>query len=392
MLILTINSGSSSIRSQLINLSKTPKVLAKAHIDGIGLKNCKFTFHSKSKHIGQKHKFKNHQSAIKKILESLLQAKVIDSINDIKAIGHRIVHGGEKYNKATKIDARILKELEKLNDLAPLHNPHNIAGVKACKKHFPKAKQIAIFDTAFHQSLEEKAFLYALPSSWYRKHGIRRYGFHGTSHQYVVNQALKIHKKKNAKIISCHLGNGASITATLNGKSVDTSMGFTPLEGIIMGTRSGSIDPEIIFYAKNKLKLPLSKIRESLNKESGLKALFEKSSDMRDIRDAYHKKDPKAVRAIECFSYSILKQIGAYIAVLDGLDVLIFTGGIGEHAYYVREIICQNLNYLGLKIDKQKNKKNSENISTPKSKVKVLIIPTNEELQIAMEVKKAIDL
>lgn len=391
MLIFTINAGSSSIRSKLIDLKgKKPKVIVKAHVDGIGLKSCKFTFSSEEKNVGQKHKTPSHKEAIERILDTLLKAKIIAHKNDIEAIGHRVVHGGEKYQKATKIDAKVLKDLEKLSHLAPLHNPHNIAGIKACKKLFPKAKQVAIFDTAFHQTIPEKAYLYGLPYSWYKNHGIRRYGFHGTSHKYVVNQAIKQLKKKNSKIISCHLGNGASVTASLNGKSIDTSMGFTPLEGVVMGTRSGSIDPEIIFHAKDHMKLPLKKIQETLNKESGLKGLFEKSSDMRDIRDAYHKKDPKAILTMQTYSHNILRYIGAYIAALDGLDALIFTGGIGEHAYYVRDLICENLSYIGVQINAKKNKNNETLLSTPKSKVKVLVIPTDEELQIAMETKSTL--
>jgi acetate kinase len=385
MLILTINAGSSSIRCKLIKLGKTPQTLATAHADAIGLKTCHFTFSSKNSNISDKQKINSHHEAIEKIIKELLSSNTIKDKSEIKAIGHRVVHGGEKYSSAVKIDRRVVKEIKKLIPLAPLHNPHNLEGILACQKIFPKSKQVAVFDTAFHQTIPETAFLYGLPYSWYSKKGIRRYGFHGTSHKYVTNSAIKLLKKPKAKIISCHLGNGASITATLKGKSINNSMGFTPLEGVVMGTRSGSIDPGIIFHAAEKLKIPLAKIKHILNEESGLKGLFGKSSDMRDIRDAYYKKDPAAARTLEVFSHSVMHYVGAYIAELNGLDALVFTGGIGEHAHYVRTLICNQLSYLGLKLDNKKNESDSLIISSAKSKIKVLVIPTNEELQIALE-------
>ena len=388
MLILTINAGSSSLRSRLIKTGKQPETLAKGHIDGIGLRSCKFTFKSQKKNIGHKEKIPTHEAAIKKLLETLLSSKTIKSKKEITAIGHRVVHGGEKYTSAAKIDANLIKAIKKLANLAPLHNPQNLEGIKACKKFFPKTKQVAVFDTAFHQTMPAKAYLYGLPYSWYRVYGIRRYGFHGTSHKYVINKALELFKKRTPKIVSCHLGNGTSVTASINGKSIDTSMGFTPLEGTIMGTRCGSIDPEIIFHAKNQLKLPLEKIHNILNKESGIKGLSELSPDMRVIYEASTKKNPAAIRAIEVFSYSIAKYIGSYTTSLNGLDALVFTGGIGEQAHYVRKIVCQHLEFLGLKLDKGKNRDNLITISTPKSKVKVFVIPTNEELQIALETAK----
>ncbi|MDD3861559.1 MAG: acetate/propionate family kinase, partial [Candidatus Gracilibacteria bacterium] len=260
----------------------------------------------------------------------------------------------------------------------------------ACKKILPKTKQVAIFDTAFHQTMPEKAYLYAIPYSLYKKHNIRRYGFHGTSHKYVINETIKILKKKNLKIISCHLGNGASITASLNGKSMDTSMGLTPLEGIMMGTRSGSIDPAIIFHLEKTLKLSSEKIYTLLNNKSGLLGISEISSDMRKIYAKSLKKDPRALLTIELLSYQIAKYLGSYSSILGGIHAIIFTGGLGEKAFYVRQKSCEYLKFLGLSLDHQKNKKCETIISTPKSKIKVFVIPTNEEKQIAIETEKTI--
>ncbi len=342
MSTLVINAGSSSLRFALFDGEKE---LKRGHLDRI----------------------KSHEEGMKFVLE-ILKGKKIDKV------GHRIVHGGEKFTKPTKINFINLRKLEKLNELAPLHNPANIACIKAARKILPKAAHYAVFDTAFHSTLPEKAFLYGLPYKLYKKEKIRRYGFHGTSHKYIASQL-----KKYKKIISCHIGNGVSVTAIENGKSVDTSMGFTPLEGPMMGTRSGTIDPAIIFYLAKKR--PLSKIENILEHESGFKGLSEISSDIRDLWARPN--SAGTLRVFNLFSYQMAKTIlGMYAAV--GLpNALVFTAGIGENAFYLRSRICK---YLNIELDEKANKANSREISSKKSRVKVFVIKTNEELQIAREI------
>lgn len=345
---------------------------------------------------------KNHSRTLKKFFKKFKKTHG-DIFENISKVGHRVVHGGEKFIKPTQLTEKIVKDLEKLNPLAPLHNPANIAGIKACMKLFPRITHYAVFDTAFYSTLPEKAYLYALPYELYKKHGIRRYGFHGTSHEYVVNEAIKnlvtSRVRKNTRIVSCHLGNGVSITASTNGKAIDTSMGFTPLEGVPMGTRSGDIDPAIIFHLMSKAggKLSPEKIHTMLEKESGLKGLSELSHDMRDLRDAYFGKNKirknKATRTLSVYCYRIAKYIGGYIAAMGGLDCLIFTATIGEKADYIRKWICEYLTPFGVILDMEKNKKCANPktlsvISKKNSKVKVLVIPTNEELQIVRMCKK----
>ncbi|PIR55019.1 acetate kinase [Candidatus Peregrinibacteria bacterium CG10_big_fil_rev_8_21_14_0_10_36_19] len=365
MKILVINSGSSSVKYQFFNNKN--EVIKKGYVERIGLPLAKC---------------KNHAEAINQIIMSLPETP--------DAIGHRVVHGGNLYNKATKITTTVIKHIKELSSLAPLHNPHNLEGILICKKLLPKTPQVAVFDTAFHQTIPEIAHRYAIPKKYYEKNNIRRYGFHGTSHQYVVNEALKHMKTKKAKIISCHLGNGSSITATLNGKSIDTTMGFTPLEGIMMGTRSGSIDSGIIFHLHNKLKLKPEKIEQILQNESGLLGHSGISSDMRKIYAKYKKGNKAAIATIETLAYQIAKQIGAYAASLNGLDAIIFTGTLGQNAFYVRKIALEQLTYLGLKIDPNLNTKNSSAIHHKTSKIKAFVIPTNEELQIAKETRDTV--
>jgi acetate kinase len=376
MKVLVINAGSSSLKSTLFDYSKkNPTQLSKSFIEN----------------IGKKGKVKNHQIAFKNILNDLISSKIIKSLKDIDAVGHRVVHGGEKYHQAVTVNAKVLKDIKKLSTLAPLHNPVNLRTLKAAKKALSKAKHVVVFDTAFHQSIPEKAYLYGLPYKLYKKEAIRRYGFHGSSHKYVINQTIKLSKKKKSKIISCHIGNGISITASNNGISQDTSMGFTPLEGVLMGTRSGSIDPAILIHLQKNLKLTAKNLDELLNKESGLLGISGISSDMRDIYAKYKKKDPAAIRTMETLAYQIAKYIGAYSASLNGLDSLVFTATMGEKAFYLREKICEYLSYLGITLDKKKNKAykgGEELISNSKAKVKVYVVPTNEELQIATETKK----
>lgn len=380
MNILVINAGSSSLKANLFsNEGKSLKELADFHIDEIGHENCKFFYKGFGKNVGQKEQIKDHEQGIK-LLFKWLDPK------EVKAIGHRVVHGGEKYQQAVKIDKKVLTEIEKLNKLAPLHNPINLKCIYACQKTLPKAKQVAVFDTAFHQTMPEKAYIYGLPMSLYKKDQIRRYGFHGTSHKYVINETLKKlgkTKAKKAKIISCHLGNGSSITASLGGKSIDTSMGFTPLEGVIMGTRSGSIDPALVLQLAKENGI--SETETLLQKQSGLLGLSGISSSMKEIHEKSLKNNDQATLTIDALSYQIAKYCGSYVAALHGLDALVFTGGLGENAWYVREKVCAYLDFLGLTIDKKANKEHSTEISTNDSKLKAFIIKTDEEKQIAIE-------
>lgn len=389
MKILVINAGSSSLKFRLVETKNQYNLLAKGLFDGIGQTSCKFTFGSEAKNLGLNIKIKNHKEALQEALKTIKQSKAIKSYKEIEAIGHRVVHGGEKYTQSVKIDANVIQQIKKLSELAPLHNPPNLEGILACKQILPKITQVAVFDTSFHQTIPEKAYMYGLPYEWYQKHGIRKYGFHGTSHKYIVEETIKLLKRKNTKIITCHLGNGSSITASLNGKSIDTSMGLTPLEGIIMGTRSGSIDPAIVFHMLNALKIKKpEELEEILINESGLKGLSRISNDMRKIYEKSKKKDKYALLAIEVLAYQIAKYCGSYAAALDGVDAITFTGGLGEKAFYVREKVCEYLNFLGVKINPKKNEAGEMTISDTKSKIKVFVIATNEEKQIALETEK----
>ncbi|MFT4304921.1 MAG: acetate/propionate family kinase [Candidatus Woesearchaeota archaeon] len=386
-MILVLNAGSSSIKYKFF---KNKKPVLSGHVDAIALKNCKQIIKIDKATIEKNIKAKNHDEALKFVFDSLIDYKIVNNLNEIEAIGHRVVHGGENFKEATIINNKVIKKIEELCSIAPLHNPHNLSGILACKKLLPKVKQVAVFDTAFHQTMPEKAYIYAIPEKFYKKHGIRRYGFHGTSHKYVSDKAYKFLKNKNKKIITCHLGNGSSITAINKGKSIDTSMGFTPLEGLPMGTRSGNLDPAIPLYIQNLLKQSeKNNINEILNKKSGLKALCG-FSDMRTIYEKYKKKDKKAILAMDILSYKIAFYISGYLSSLNGVDAIVFTAGIGENAFYLREKICNHLNYLDLKLDKKKNKENKEIISSNKSKVKVFVIKTDEEKQIVEEVEKLI--
>jgi len=384
--ILVINCGSSSLKFELFDGGQEPTSIASGLIDGIGKETCRITFKSSKLNLGLKDNFKNHTKAIKYAFDTLIKAEAIKKLSDISLVGHRVVHGGEKYQKAVRIDTKVLKEIKALCPLAPLHNPINLKGIEVCKKLLPRVKQIAVFDTAFHQTLDEKTYLYAIPQEFYKKHGIRKYGFHGTSHKYVTNETIKLLKKKpNLKIITCHFGNGSSITASLGGKVVDTSHGYTPVDGIPMGTRSGSLDPIIPLRLQQIKRWDYKKTDEFLNRECGLLGLSGISSDMREIYAASLKKDPDALLTIDHLAFHSAKYIGSYVAALDGLNALVFTAGMGEKAFYVREKICTHFSHLGLQLDKSKNKKNEKLISTKASKVKVFVIPTNEEYQIAKE-------
>lgn len=372
MKILVLNSGSSSLKFQLID-SINESIIEKGHIDGIGLNNCKFMFNNEIFN----NKIKDHNQAINLVLSKI-------PTDEIDAIGHRVVHGGEYYSTATIINKTVINNISKLSDLAPLHNPPNLLGIQACQKLMPKKKQVAVFDTAFHQTIPENAYKYAIPYQYYQKYKIRKYGFHGTSHKYIMSQCHQLFENKNINLITCHLGNGSSITAIKNGKSIDTTMGFTPLQGLIMGTRSGDIDPAIVEYLMDKENKNVHEIINILNKKSGLLGISS-FSDLRKIYEKSLKNDKKSQLAIDMLVYRIVQYIGAYHTTLEHTDAIVFTGGIGEGAWFLREKICNMLKGLGVEINKNKNKKHEIEISTQNSKIHILIIPTNEELQIAKE-------
>jgi len=390
MNILVINAGSSSLKFQLLN--EKFEALYKGIVDGIARDACFVKYNDKK----YKKKIRNHEQAVKEALSIIGDVK-------IDAIGHRVVHGGEKYHDATLITARVEREIEKLIDLAPLHNPPNLQGIKACKKLLKGVPNVAIFDTAFHQTIPAKAFTYALPEKFYKKLGVRRYGFHGTSHKFVADETYKVlddtssshertsSRKPKGKIITCHLGNGSSLSAIKDGKCIDTSMGFTPLEGIPMGTRSGDIDPAIVFYLMEKEGLDTDEIDTILNKKSGILGVSGISSDVRDIWAKAKNKNKRALFTLELLAYKIALKIGAYAAALDGIDAITFTAGIGQNAWYLRRDICKYLKHLGVRLDPQKNKKSKTQIYDKMSKVKVFVIKTNEGLQIAHEVKKILN-
>lgn len=393
MNILVINCGSSSLKFQLIN-AESEQMIAKGLCERIGIEGSRIVYTPAG---GEKEvtetPMANHTDAIRLVLNALTNAKtgVVKSLEEISAVGHRIVHGGEKFAESTIIDDEVLAAITECNDLAPLHNPANLIGINACKELMPDTPMVAVFDTAFHQTMPEKAYMYGIPYEYYEKYKIRRYGFHGTSHSYVSKKAAEVLGKKyeDLKIIVCHLGNGASVSAVMNGKCVDTSMGLTPLEGLIMGTRSGDIDPAIIEFIAHKEGKNIDEIMNILNKKSGVLGLSDNlSSDFRDIEDGYFAGNQKAVTAMETFAYRVAKYIGAYSAAMNGVDVICFTAGVGENGPLVRRIICDNyLSYLGITLDEEANNKRGEDIAitTPDSKTTVMVIPTNEELAIARE-------
>ncbi|MEG1846877.1 MAG: acetate kinase [Lachnospiraceae bacterium] len=391
MNILVINCGSSSLKYQLIN-SETEGVLAKGLCERIGIEGSVLTHEP----IGQS-KIKtevpmpNHTVAVQLVIESLTDSKVgvISSLDEIGAVGHRVVHGGEKFQAATLLTEEVLREIESCNDLAPLHNPANLIGIRACREIMPQVPMVGIFDTAFHQTMPPKAYLYGIPYEYYEKYQVRRYGFHGTSHEFVAKRAATLLDRDitTLKIIVCHLGNGASVSAVKYGKSVDTSMGLTPLEGLIMGTRSGDIDPAIISFIAEKEHLTLTEVIEILNKKSGVLGLSKVSSDFRDLEAAEAAGDELAKQAIETFCYRVAKYIGAYTAAMNGVDVIVFTAGAGENNMEARAMIGEYLGYLGTHINAEKNQvRGIETVlSEEGDKVTTMIIPTNEELAIARQ-------
>ncbi len=394
MNILVINCGSSSLKFQLID-SETEKWIAKGLCERIGIDGSRIVYTPAGGTKETKESpMPDHKEAIKLVIEALTNENtgVVKSLDEIGAVGHRLVHGGEKFAGSTVITEEVIKAIEECNDLAPLHNPANLIGIRACQDLMEGIPQAGVFDTAFHQTMPAKAYMYGIPYEYYEKYKVRRYGFHGTSHSYVSKRAAEILGRdyNDLKVIVCHLGNGASVSAVMNGKCVDTSMGLTPLEGLIMGTRSGDIDPAIIEFLANKENMTLEEVMNVLNKKSGVYGLSGYiSSDFRDVEDAQAKGDEKADVALEAFCYRVAKYVGAYAAAMNGVDAICFTAGVGENSKEHRETICQYLGYLGVELDPEANGVRGEEkiITTPDSKTKVLAIPTNEELAIARETK-----
>lgn len=393
MIVLVLNCGSSSIKYQLLEMEPQPELLAKGLVERVGLEMGEFTHKpvGKDKYYVQT-PIANHEVGVRLVLETLTDPVhgVIKSLDEINAVGHRVAHGGEYFDRSMVIGDKEREEIANLCELAPLHNPASLLGIDVMKKLLPNVKHVGIFDTSFHQTMPPEAFLYALPYECYSEKKIRRYGFHGTSHKYVGPKAAEMVgiPYEQAKIVSCHLGNGASICAIKNGKSIDTSMGFTPVEGLVMGTRCGDIDAGALIYIMDSEKMDTKQLNTFINKKSGLLGISGKSVDMRDIRAGRDAGDERSIYAFNMFAYRVKKYIGAYAAAMGGVDIILFTGGIGENAWFQREAICDGLEFLGTKLDLEANKKYAGEdgiISTPDSKVKLVSVTTNEELVMAME-------
>ena len=391
MKVLVINCGSSSLKYQFLDMT-SEDVLAKGLVERIGMEGAVIT-HTKTgmdKFVLES-PMKDHKDAIRLVLDALQDKEhgVFTSIDEIGAVGHRVVHAGEKYADSVLITEKVIKDLEECIELAPLHNPPNLAGIAACQALMPKTPMVAVFDTAFHQTMPPESYIYALPYEYYTKYGIRRYGFHGTSHRYVAQRASEMLNVDivDLKLITCHLGNGASVSAIKRGKCIDTSMGFTPLEGLVMGTRSGDIDPAIVTYMRKKGNLEQGVANEILNKKSGVLGISGISSDFRDLEIAAAEGNERAILAMKVFAHKVRFYIGAYIAEMNGVDAIVFTAGVGENDISMRDIICNNMGNLGIKLDLVKNKVRGKEtiISNEDSRVKVLLIPTNEELMIARD-------
>ncbi|MFC2662052.1 MAG: acetate/propionate family kinase [Eubacterium sp.] len=392
MKVLVINCGSSSLKYQVLDMDGE-NLLAKGLVERIGMDGSVIT-HTK---IGSDDKWKNevpmptHKEAIEQVLNAIVDPEhgVLHDMSELGAVGHRVVHGGERYANSVLIDEEVLTHLDELSELAPLHNPANILGIRACQKLMPNTPMVAVFDTAFHQTMPAESYIYALPYEYYEKYGVRRYGFHGTSHKYVADRASKIMNVSldDMKIITCHLGNGASVSAIKRGKCIDTSMGFTPLEGLVMGTRCGDIDPSITTYISEKENLSAEQMNEIMNKKSGVLGISGISSDFRDIEAAAEEGNERAQLALKVFAHKVRAYIGAFIAEMNGLDALVFTAGVGENDISMRDIICNDLGNLGIKLDLVKNKIRGKEaiISRDDSPVTIMLIPTNEELMIARD-------
>ncbi|AJY77127.1 acetate/propionate family kinase [Paenibacillus beijingensis] len=397
MKILVINAGSSSLKYQLYNMTDE-SVLASGRVERIGMDSSIVTHEPAGKpEVRSVSEILEHTTAVRRVMDMLTDPEVgvLASINEIDAVGHRIVHGGETFRESALVTPEVKLEIRNLFDLAPLHNPAHMMGIQAVEAVLTGVPQAVVFDTAFHQTMPQSSYLYPIPMVLYKRHKIRRYGFHGTSHAYVSDKAAKVLGKplESLKLVSCHIGNGASCTAVLEGKSYDTSMGMTPLEGLMMGTRSGDLDPAIVPYTMNKEDLTLSEVNSMLNKHSGLMAISGLSSDMREITDAMKEGDSHAQLAFDMYTYRVRKYIGAYAAAMNGIDTLVFTAGVGENSAVLRETVCSGLTFLGLELDPELNAQRSKEariISTPDSRVSVLVVPTNEELIIARDTFKLV--
>ncbi len=393
MKVLVINCGSSSLKYQLINM-ENEESLAQGLVERIGIEGSILTqkVPGKDKYIIEQ-PMADHKDAIKLVLEALVDGThgVIASMDEISAVGHRVVHGGEKYAESVVINDEVMASLEECVKLAPLHNPANIIGINACKSLMPNTPMVAVFDTAFHQTMPKTAYIYPLPYELYEKHGIRKYGFHGTSHKFVSAECAKMLGKdlKDVKLITCHLGNGASLAAIKGGQCIDTSMGFTPLEGIAMGTRCGNIDPAIVTFLQKECNMSAAEVDNLMNKESGVLGISGVSSDFRDIEDAAVAGNERAILALDVYNYRVREMIGAYAAAMGGVDAVVFTAGLGENGIQTRVDICNGLEFLGIEIDEEKNniRGKAKEVSKDGAKVKVFVIPTNEELVIARDTK-----
>lgn len=397
MIILVMNAGSSSLKYQLYNM-EDESVLAQGRVERIGMDASILTHEPEGKpDVREVSEILDHNTAVKRVTDLLTHSEhgVIRSMKEIQAVGHRVVHGGESFKHSVVVTPEVKLEIRRLFDLAPLHNPPAMMGIVAVETNLPDVPQVVVFDTAFHQSMPKESFLYPIPMVLYRKHKIRRYGFHGTSHDYVSRQAaMKLDQPlESLKMVTCHIGNGASCTAIRNGNSFDTSMGLTPLEGLMMGTRSGDLDPAVVPFAMSKEELTLNEVNSMLNKHSGLQAISGFSSDMREITDAMRDGDKQAKLAFDMYTYRLRKYIGAYAAGMNGIDVLVFTAGVGENSIILRQAVCDNLTFMGIELDAALNEirsKEARIISTASSRVKVLVVPTNEELLIARDTYKLV--
>jgi len=388
MLVFILNAGSSSLKYQLMN-PIIKKVFASGLCERIGIDGVLKHEYNDGKKLTLEVSMPTHKEAIEAVLSTLTtgEGKVIDSINDIDAIGHRAVHGGEEFSGSVLVTDRVIETMKRLIPLAPLHNPANILGMEICQELMPGKPNVAVFDTAFHQTMPDYAYMYALPYDQYTKHGIRKYGFHGTSHYFVSNEARQmLDKKYNTRIVVCHLGNGSSVSAVLDGKCIDTSMGLTPVQGLMMGTRSGDVGAGALQYMMSQEKISIDDALNLMNKESGILGISGKSSDLREVLDGMQEGDDRCRLAVEMVAYNIKKYVGGYVAALDGIDALCFTGGIGENSALIREIVCSGLDGMGLNLDPRKNNKRSHNardIATNSSTSRIFVIPTNEEYVIA---------
>lgn len=396
MKILVLNCGSSSLKYQLIDM-ENEEVLAKGLCERIGQDGAVLTHkpEGKEKYVKET-AMPDHQVAVQLVLDALMDAEhgVIADAKEIGAVGHRVLHAGQKYSQSIVVDEKVKEVIRECFPLGPLHNPANLIGIEACEKALPGTPNVAVFDTAFHQTMPPKAYMYAVPYHWYEDYDIRRYGFHGTSHAFVSARAIEFAglDPENSKVIVCHLGNGSSISAVLNGKCIDTSMGLTPLEGLPMGTRSGDIDPAIVQFVANKEGKSVDEMLNILNKKSGMLAVSGKSSDFRDLNDGMDNGDERCKLALEIFCYKVAKYIGSYITALHGVDAIAFTAGVGENDSIVRKMVIEYFDYMGIKLDEEENNKRGDDryISAPDSSVKVLVIPTNEELRIARETQELV--